>query len=62
VFKSPENKNHADKNYYQIKQIKFKEFCMFEINFIKICIDSFKKKKKKLNVVLYEIQMYKKCK
>jgi hypothetical protein len=31
VFKSPENKNNADKNYNQImtdKPRKFKEFCM----------------------------------
>jgi hypothetical protein len=37
VFKSPENKNHADKNYYQINKLNSKNSACLEINFIKIC-------------------------
>jgi hypothetical protein len=37
VFKSPENKNHADKNYYQINKYNSKNSAGLEINFIKIC-------------------------
>ena len=48
VFKSPENKNHADKNNYKIKK-------KFQINLIKfwpkIALNYFFEK----NVVLYEI-------
>jgi hypothetical protein len=40
VFKSPENKNHADKNYYQINKQNSKNFACLEINFILICPDS----------------------
>jgi hypothetical protein len=36
VFKSPENKNHADKNYYQINKSNSKNSACLEINFIKI--------------------------
>ena len=37
VFKSPENINHADKNYYQINK---KNSACLEINFIyKICLE-----------------------
>jgi hypothetical protein len=37
VLKSPENKNHADKNYYQINKYNSKNSACFEINFIKNC-------------------------
>ena len=37
VFKSPENKNHADKNYYQINKYNSNNAACLEINFIKIC-------------------------
>jgi hypothetical protein len=37
VFKSPENKNHADKNYYQINIENSKNSACLEINFIKVC-------------------------
>jgi hypothetical protein len=36
VLKSPENRNHADKNYNQIN--KYNSACL-EINVIKICPD-----------------------
>jgi hypothetical protein len=36
VFKSPENKNHADKNYYQINKYSSKNAACPEINFLKI--------------------------
>jgi hypothetical protein len=54
VFKSPENKNHADRNYYQINKYNSKNSACLEINFIKICseiaLNFFF-----LNMVLYEI-------
>jgi hypothetical protein len=37
LFKSLENKNHADKNYYQINKSNSKSSACLEINFIKIC-------------------------
>ena len=37
VFKSPENKNHADKIYYQINKWNSKNFACIEINVITIC-------------------------
>jgi hypothetical protein len=37
VFKSQENKNHADKNYYQINKYNSKNSACLQINFIKIC-------------------------
>jgi hypothetical protein len=37
MFKSQENKNHVDKNYYQINKYNSKNSACLEINFIKIC-------------------------
>jgi len=37
VFISPENKNHADKNYYQINKQNSKNSACLQINFMKIC-------------------------
>jgi hypothetical protein len=37
VLKSPENVNHADKNYYQTNKQNSKNSACLEINFIKIC-------------------------
>ena len=37
ALKSKENKNHADKNYYQIIKWNLKNYACLEINFIKIC-------------------------
>jgi hypothetical protein len=37
VFKSPENKNPTDKNYYQINRENSKNYACLEINFINIC-------------------------
>jgi hypothetical protein len=37
VIKSPESKNRADKNYYQINKYNSKKSACFQINFIKIC-------------------------
>jgi hypothetical protein len=35
ALKSKENKNHADKNYYQIIKWNLKNYACLEINFIK---------------------------
>ena len=54
VFKSPENKNHADKKLLSDKQIKLKEFCVSWNKFHKnLPRESFKIFFLK-NVVLYE--------
>jgi hypothetical protein len=37
VFKSPDNKNNADKNYYQLNKYNSKNSACLQINFIKIC-------------------------
>ena len=55
VFKSPENINHADKNYYQINKYNSKNSTCREINFIKICQEIALKFCFWKNVVLYEI-------
>jgi len=36
ALSSKENKNHADKNYYQIIKCNLKNYACLEINFIKI--------------------------
>jgi hypothetical protein len=55
MFKSPENKNHADKNYYQINKYNSKNSACLEINFIKICSEIALKYFFEKNMVLYEI-------
>jgi hypothetical protein len=55
VFKSPENKNHADKNYYQISKYNSKNSACLQINFIKIYPEIALKYFFEKNVVLYEI-------
>jgi hypothetical protein len=54
VFKFPENKNHADKNYYQINKSNSKNSACLEINFIKIYPEIALKYFLEKNVVLYE--------
>ena len=55
VFKSPENKNHIDKNYYQINKLNSKNSACLGMNFIKICPEIALKYLFEKNVVLYEL-------
>ena len=55
VFKSPENKNQADKYYYQTNKWNSKNSACLQINFIKICQEIALKIFFWKKVVLYEI-------
>ena len=55
MFKSQENINHADKNYYQITKNNSNNSACPEINFIKICPEIALEYFFEKNVVLYEI-------